>query len=98
MLSCIAIQLVTTEKPVNFYMASAIRPVVVPFSVQLLYFFELHWKCPCNQSFLLLLMVCFVYSVTYNIQGAFGIIFIIYSDLRNSLGSVSTMAITTEYG
>ena len=41
-------------------------------------------------------LIYFVYSANYNTRGAFVIIFLICSDLLNSLESVGTIVITTE--
>ena len=58
--------------------------------------FFIRRRSPSNQSFLLLLMICFSYAANYNTRGAFVIIFLTSSDLLNHLRSVGTIVVTTE--
>ena len=95
------IQIVTTGNPVNAYLTTTVDKThhglaIAPFSMQLLQLFLLRRKCPSNQPFLLLLMICFDYAANYDTEGAFVIIFLVCSDLLNYLRSVDTIVITTE--
>ena len=93
------IQLVTAGNTVNSYLTStADKTYHGPVLKCLLQFFYLRRRCPSNQHFFLLLMICSDYAANYNAQRAFVIIFFICSYLLNCIRSVFTIVIRTENG